>query len=280
MAASDSVVADNRVAFSILETAAHAGIRVTETNVGVTGNTIATEGEAAAGNSKPIGIEIGFVDANQNTVATSAVRAGTNTISGVSVGIAATDATNIILEQNIITTIGNVTDPTASAGITLTRILAGQVRDNTVANASVGIGCFAGVMSSVTGNNVANGGYGIGLTQEIEPTVAQNRITNMAYWGVTFLGTTGRCDAVGNRIASCGYGMSPGAGIGAYTVLGELNIASNEIANTGISLEARRSRRSRLESAACWCSRRASRATSPPMRTRPLVPPPATTVRW
>jgi hypothetical protein len=237
MAAPDSVVADNRVAFSMLESAAHTGIRVTGANVSVTGNTIAAEGGAAAGNTKPIGIEIGFVDANQNTVATTAVRACANTISGVCVGIAATDAINVILEQNIITTIGNVTDPTASAGITLTRILGGQARDNTVAAASIGIGCFAGVMTSVTGNNVANGGYGIGLTQEIEPVVAQNHITNMAFWGVTFLGTTGRCDAVGNRISSCGYGMSPGAGIGAYTVLGELNIASNEIANTGISLD-------------------------------------------
>jgi hypothetical protein len=238
MAASDSIVADNGVSFSILENAAHTGIRVTGANIGVTGNTIAAEGGGvASGNSKPIGIEIGFLDANQKTVATSAVRAGGNAISGVSVGIAATDATNVILEQNVITTIGNVSNPAASAGITLTRILAGQARDNTVADAAIGIGCLAGVMTSVTGNNVANGGYGIGLTGEIEPIVAQNRITNMAYWGITFLGTTGRCDAIGNRIASCGYGMSPGAGIGAYTVLGELNIASNEIANTGISLD-------------------------------------------
>ena len=236
MAASHSIVAGNTITFSIANTAGHTGIRATGHDVVVADNAIAGRGERPL--TKPIGIAIGFISDDNKAVATGAVRAGGNAITGLPAGIAATDAANVIADRNVIEGSGDVTDPTTGVGISLTRILGGQVRNNTVAGTAIGIACLSGAMNAITGNILANGGYGIGITQELEPTVAQNRITNMTNWGLTLLGTAGRCEATDNRLASCGYGMPLGAAIAAYVVLGELNIAGNEIANTGLSLDA------------------------------------------
>ena len=236
MAASQSLVADNTITFSIAKTAGHTGIRATGHDIVIAANRIVGRGEGPL--TKPIGIEIGFIDNAKKVAATSAVRVGGNAVTGLPAGIAATDAANIMVERNVIEASSDVNDATAGVGISLTRILGGQVRDNSVAGAAIGIAGLNGALNAITGNILADGGYGISMTQELEPTVAQNRITNMTRWGVTFLATSGRCEATENRMASCGYGAPLAAAIAAYLVLGELNIAGNEIANTGLSPDA------------------------------------------
>jgi hypothetical protein len=89
------------------------------------------------------------------------------------------------------------------------------------------------VIQSVSVGIAAGGPLGKDLRFDHNVIESQVRDAQPAQCGIVVADVTGPCRAEGNTIT----GMSPGAGIGAYTVLGELNIASNEIANTGISLD-------------------------------------------
>jgi len=82
----------------------------------------------------------------------------------------------------------------------------------------------------------------VAMLLETGPIVSQNRIDSMANWGVTCVGATGRCDIVENRITSCGFATDTGGvGIGAFNVLGELHAEANEVMNTGLSADGKKS---------------------------------------
>jgi hypothetical protein len=99
----------------------------------------------------------------------------------------------------------------------------------------VGTLCTDGGPNRLIGNALSDSDTGIALRREIAPVIAQNRIDAMRSAGIQCGGITGRCEIVQNRITSCGFRSTSGAGIVAAQIQGDLHIDGNEIIDTGLS---------------------------------------------
>jgi hypothetical protein len=228
VAAGYSIVAENLVHVSALGVT-NGGIRITGAKIDVVDNEVRFDMDAILGG--PTGIAIGYYD-ETSPVITSEVRAAGNTINRCSLGIAVSAAQDVIVESNMVNVLGDIDDPSSSAGIAFSRVQDGQIQNNHIHFGGIAILCMMGERNRVTANSMSDGGFGINIALETGPAISQNRIQKMSGWGVSLIATLGRCDVIENRIVSCG--LITGAGIVAYIVLGELHIEANEVMDTGV----------------------------------------------
>jgi hypothetical protein len=118
----------------------------------------------------------------------------------------------------------------------LNQAIDARVTDNAIRIAGSGLVATEGRNLRVTGNTIGDVGFGIGLAQEIAPTVAANAITNAVAFGAIAFLCLARSSFTGNRVINAGWLGAIPVGLGALLMLGEWHVASNEVMNTGITL--------------------------------------------
>ncbi|WP_375411388.1 DUF6519 domain-containing protein [uncultured Bradyrhizobium sp.] len=229
LAANSSIVSQNLLQLPGTSTA-HAGIRITGDNIGVLDNQIVPVPGADKTDNGFIGIQIG-----DRAALTSDIRVAGNLVNAGRAGIVVTSSTGIIVESNVV----KLGEGAINAGIALGTVKGGRVKNNQVSGSTVAILCSAGGSNQVTGNMLANSRIGVAINREITPVIAHNRIEATTSAGIQCAAVTGRCDIVGNRIASCGFRIAAGSGILATQMQGELHIEDNEVMDTGISPDGR-----------------------------------------
>ncbi len=204
----------------------HAGIRVTGDHIDVVDNQIAPVPGADKTHNGFVGIQIG-----DKAALTRDIRVAGNLVDAGRAGIVATNASGLIVESNLVT----LGEGAINAGIALGAVKSGQVKNNRVSGGIVAILCSAGGPNQVVGNTLANSATGVTIVTEIAPVVAQNRIDAARLAGINCGAITGRCDIVGNRIASCGFRAPTASGILVAQIHGELHLEGNEVLDTGLS---------------------------------------------
>ncbi|MBR0713537.1 DUF6519 domain-containing protein [Bradyrhizobium liaoningense] len=223
LAAHSSIVAQNLVKIPVASSA-HGGIRVTGDNIDVVDNQVASDTKPES--SSFFGIMIGDRGALTNDI-----RVAGNYVDGGQAGIFANTVTTLSIESNIVETASDG----KSTGIALGSVRDGLVKSNRVTAGGLATLCTAGGPNRLMGNSLSDSDTGVALRREVAPVVTQNRIDAMRSAGIQCGGITGRCEIVQNRITSCGFRSTSGAGIQITQVQGDLHIDGNEIIDTGLS---------------------------------------------
>ena len=176
-----------------------------------------------------LGLQIG-IDPERVARLVSNVEARGNAISGVQNGILVTQASDVVVATNDIQP-GTV--EAAVLGMVVADARTIEILDNRVSNAVVAIGALSANGVRIEGNSIRGGFQGITMSTGESPSIVRNRIQETRIWGIALTQIVARVEIAANRVVGCGFGGAMGIGIGAAGVLGELNVESNEVMNTG-----------------------------------------------
>jgi len=175
----------------------------------------------------PLGIQVG--DPDEKTVVLGGVVAH-NAIVGPQNGILCLDTTNVIVD-------GNLIEPTTSIGgiaISAQRSIGSQFTGNQIRDSTGGLIIMNGRQNRIASNDCRGGSSGISLSLEAGPEIAANRLDGLGLWGIFAFNVAARLDITQNRLVGCAAKMTNVAfAIGFSTVIGEANVAGNEIMDTG-----------------------------------------------
>lgn len=175
----------------------------------------------------PLGIQVG--DTSQTAIVMGGVVAH-NAIVGPQHGVMCLDTTSFVVEANL------VEPRTNDSGIAIAamRAIGSQFTGNQVDGAFNALVFIGGRQNRVSSNDCRRGSSGITLFQETGPEIAGNRLDALDRWGVFAIEIAARLDISENRLVGCAGKMTNIAfAIGCSTVVGEANIAGNEVMDTG-----------------------------------------------
>ena len=228
VAAEDCLIEGNEVRYP---GPGNIGIRVSASGARVLNNRcIATSPVAPA-----FGLMIG-VDPERADRLIANVEARGNTISGAQGGILVVQASDVAVVANDL----QITSAQA-AGVLAQDSRAVEVIDNRIRGAATAIAAASTGNLRVEGNTATGGTLGILVLVGERPNIVRNRVEGASDWGIVLMQIIARAEVAANRVIGCGFGFPPGGiasgppgiGIGAVEVLGELNLESNEVMNTG-----------------------------------------------
>src|SRR5262249_21166780 len=153
-----------------------------------------------------------------------------NAIVGPQHGVMCLDTTSFVVEANL------VEPRTNDSGIAIAamRAIGSQFTGNQVDGAFNALVFIGGRQNRVSSTDCRRGSPGITLFQETGPEIAGNRLDALDRWGVFAIEIAARLDISENRLVGCAGKMTNIAfAIGCSTVVGEANIAGNEVMDTG-----------------------------------------------
>ncbi|MCP4329289.1 MAG: hypothetical protein GY791_12725 [Alphaproteobacteria bacterium] len=231
VAASACRILDNRLSYS---SAAYGGISASGTNCAIEHNWLTYVPAGQQGEDRPLAIQVGL-DADNAVGHGDGATVANNRLAGPQDGILIQQCMDAEIVENRLESAG---DP-VRFGITLSQVTHGRVAANRLVNAQAAINLNEGERNSVEANILAGGLAGISAVGQQALTIDRNRIESLDWWGVLGAQLEGTTMISRNRIVSCGSASTPfGAlGIGLVFALGEVQIESCEIINTGISAD-------------------------------------------
>ena len=235
VAAEDCLIEGNEVRYP---GPSNVGIRVSGSGARVLDNRcMATNLEA--GGAPALGLMIG-VDPERADRLVANVEARGNAISGAQSGVIVVQASDIAVVANDLQL---SLAQAASFGFVVQDSRAVDVLDNRIRGALAAIGAVSTGNLRLEGNTATGGTLGILVSAGERPSVVRNRIEGASIWGIALTQIIARAEVAANRVIGCGFGLATGLGIGASGVLGELNLESNEVMNTGNGPDEQRSER-------------------------------------
>jgi Family of unknown function (DUF6519)/Periplasmic copper-binding protein (NosD) len=235
VAAEDCLIEGNEVRYP---GPGNIGIRVSGSGARVLDNRcMATNPEA--GRVPALGLMIG-VDPERADRLIANVEAGGNTISGAQSGIMVVQASDVAVVANDLQL---SLAQAASFGFVVQDSRAVDILDNRIRGALAAIAAGSTGNLRVEGNTATGGTQGILVAVGERPTIVRNRIEGASLWGIALTQIIARAEVAANRVIGCGFGFATGLGIGAAGVLGELNLDSNEVMNSGNGPDEQRSAR-------------------------------------
>jgi hypothetical protein len=223
VAANGCAVAGNRVRYA---DRAYIGIRLSGSASEATENILLSTMRApdALG---PLGIQVG--NSSQTAIVLGGVVAH-NVIMGPQHGVVCLDTTSFVVEANL------VAPSPADSGIAISamRAIGSQFTGNQVDGGLNALVFIGGRQNRISSNDCRRSLSGITLFQETGPEIAGNRLDALDRWGVFALDIAARLDISENRLVGCARKMTNIAfAIGCSRVVGEVNIAGNEVMDTG-----------------------------------------------
>ena len=105
--------------------------------------------------------------------------------------------------------------------------------ENIIVRNAFGILLLGGDRNMIGDNRLDGGGFGIAVLVEEAPTISGNRLTDLTQNGILLWSAAQRCNVIENRIVRCGSAAAVANGIGAWGILGELHVESNEVMDIG-----------------------------------------------
>jgi len=120
-------------------------------------------------------------------------------------------------------------------GVLATRAANCRIAGNRFDETVHGIVLSGGSRNCILDNRMQSGGTGVWLTGETAPMLSGNRLDDLPGAGITGYLLYGTVTMTGNRVLNCSYEGRAAMGIGVALHLGELQIESCEVMNTGVS---------------------------------------------
>jgi hypothetical protein len=224
VAAGGCTVAGNRVRYA---DRAYIGIRLSGSASEATENILVSTMRASDALG-PLGIQVG--DTSQRAIVLGGAVAH-NAIVGPQHGVMCLDTTGFVVEANLVEP---KTNDDGEIAIAAMRAIGSQFTGNQVDGAFNALVFMGGRQNRISSNDCRRGSSGITLFQETGPEIAGNRLDALDRWGVFALEIAARLDILENRLVGCAAKMTNIAfAIGCSTVVGEANIAGNEVMDTG-----------------------------------------------
>lgn len=227
VAAADCRVAENAIRYA---TSAYGGVRATGSRICVDKNRIQSLLPAIEEPDLPIGVLVGLGGVD---LPADEVRVRENSLLGAQDAVVVRGGEGVLVADN---------DIGASAGglrtgVLLESVSGGKVERNHITGAQVAIQLDDGERNAVLGNDIERGGTGVLAGQDNAVEVSSNLIRETGGAAIQIGNWTGApARLLQNRCVSCGWeqeGLT--ASIFAFAGFGELQIASCEIRDTGLS---------------------------------------------
>lgn len=225
VAADGCAVSGNRVRYA---NRLYIGIRLTGSVCEVDGNLLLSSTKEADVLG-PLAIQIGSTVA-EGTLLVSGGIVAHNAVAGPQHGIVCIDATNLVVEGNLIESL------IARGGLAIlgTRVVASHFCGNRIGGALSALFLGNGRQNRIAANDCRLGQAGMTLFQEAGPQITGNRLDQLDLWGIFAVEIAARLDIVENRLVNCARAMPNIAfAVGCLFVAGEAKISSNEIMDTG-----------------------------------------------
>ena len=225
IAADECTVRGNHVRFA---GNGRAGIRVTGYGHAIVENQVEADLNADD-NGLTIGILIGG-DGRDSSHHTEQVVVANNQVRDVSLAVMANQASAVSINDNDLNPFPNRDVP----AISLTDMVAAEVRNNAIPRSRFGIVSTRGLGTTIAGNAIGPCVYGIALKTDFGATVDGNIIAQTGFFGIFLQQCLSRTSVTNNRIANAGASSPLAIGIGALLLIGEWHVAGNEVINTGL----------------------------------------------
>ncbi|MFV2054109.1 DUF6519 domain-containing protein [Aliiroseovarius sp. YM-037] len=204
------------------------GIRATGSGSTITENKI---GALAQSEVPAFGIQLGYE--GEGAGLSNGLIARDNQIAGQLIGVLLTQTTGAAVVGNNIVAVEQV----PVFGILSLNAPLQRFTDNRIAGTFVGIYTNQGRDSRIEGNDVIGGVGGILVQGDLRPTLQGNRLGGCRGLGAVAFEIIGRTEFIANKVTNAGSAVARSIGLGAFMVLGEWHVESNEVSDTGVPID-------------------------------------------